>query len=104
MTLLHHSYSTNGVRPSLPFKGTSLEGEVIEVLTYSEDGKFTVAVDVIGRPCSAKARSKLLSCLQSEELTNIEVVDEDIVSSENGIRVYSTCHESVFQQLSNEGE
>ena len=86
------------------FKGTSLEGAAIEVLTYSEDGEFTVAIDVIGRPCSAKARSKLLSCLQSEGLTNIEVVDDDIVSSENGIRVYSTCHESVFQQLSNEGD
>ena len=83
------------------FKGTSLEGAVIEVLTYSEDGKFTVAVDVIGCPCSAIAKSKLLSCLESQGLSNIEISDGDIVSSENGIRVYSACSESMFQQLSN---
>ena len=84
------------------FNGTSLEGATIEVLTYSEDDKFIVADDVIGRPCRANAKSKLLSCLRSKGLTNIEVVADDIVSSENGIGVYSVCNESVLQQLSNE--
>lgn len=86
------------------FKGTSLDGATIEVLTYREDGEFIVAIDVIGRPCSAMAKANLLSYLRSHGLSNIEIAGEDIVSPEDGIRVYSVCNESAFLQLSNRGE
>lgn len=80
-------------------KGTSLEGAATEVISYFEDDKYTIGVDLVGRPCDERSKARLFSYLRALGFADVECAEVDDILPEGGVRVYVSSEEPLRRVL-----
>jgi len=80
-------------------EGTTLQGAKIEILNYLEDDVWIVALDFIGKPCDEAAFRKIVAGMEILGLRNIQRVNESVIATTDGLRVYSDAGKQSLQEL-----